>query len=308
MRKSQLIFIGFVLSVAFSVNASVLLPFNQNDDAFEQLYQSAEQGNAESQYQLALWYERENSADYPTIVSWLYRAAQQDMLEAQFALGHIYQYGKPGIQPDLLEAEKWYEQAALKGYRQALQALNFLQNQRAYKMVRPPSLEDKWEVQWTSQSATYGDVQSQFDLGRLYAEGKKVQQDYVKAAIWYEKAAAQEHIESMYALANLYLDGLGIEKDVKKALFWFKQAAMRDYIPAQRRLYEVYSKRLDKSEIRVKAASWLYLSLAYLFPDEKDLTTISPELKDLWARMTDEEKEKALYFAYSFIDENRVNK
>lgn len=306
MRKSQLIFVAFFAVFAFCANASVLLPIAPEDAEFNQLYQAAEKGDADSQYQLALYYEREKTADYPEIVSWLYRAAQQDMLEAQFALGHIYQYGKPGIAPDLLEAERWYEKAAEKGDRQAMQALLLLHKQSAYKMVSPPSIDDKWDFQWTLKTASYGDVQSQFELGRLYAEGKKIQQDYAQAAIWYEKAAAQGHVESMCALANLYLEGLGLIVDVKKALFWYKQAAVRDYIPAQKKLYEIYARRLDVSGNRVKAAGWLYVSLAYLFPDEKDLVNVSPELKDLWSKMDEEEQEKALYFAYSFIDEKRT--
>ena len=307
MHKSQLIFVGVVLGTALSVNASVLLPFSREDDAYNQLYQAAESGDAESQYQLALFYEKQKDTEYPVIVSWLYRSARQGFLEAQFALGHIYQFGKPGIPPDLLEAEKWYEKAALRGDRQAIQALDFLRKQPAYKMLSPPSLEDKWSVQWVVKTATFGDSQSQFDLGRLYAEGKKIQMDYGQAAIWYEKAAAQGHLEAMYSLANLYFEGLGIKKDEEKALFWYKQAAERDYIPAQRKLYEIYSKK-DESSDRIEAATWLYISLSYLFPDEIDLTEASPELKDFMSKMNEEEKEEALYRAYSFIDEKRIRK
>ena len=104
MRKSQLIFMGFVLVFALNVNASVLLPFSSQDAEFDQLYKAAESGNADSQYQLALYYEQQKEVEYPVIVSWLYRAARQGMLEAQFALGYIYQFGKPGVAPDLLEA------------------------------------------------------------------------------------------------------------------------------------------------------------------------------------------------------------
>ena len=56
---------------------------------------------------------------------------------------------------------------------------------------------------------------------------------------------------------------------------------------------------------QVKAAAWLYVSLAFLFPDEKDLTKVSPQLETLWKTLSKKQKEEALYFAYSFIDENR---
>ncbi len=307
MRKSQQLFIVMFFCFAFGAQASVLLPFEKTQPP-EQLYEDALDGDAKAQFELASFYAGLRKVDYPNVVLWLRRSAAQDYLEAQFALGRIYHYGKPSVAVDLIEAEKWYEKAAAKGDKQALKALDDLRAQAAYKIESYPDIDDKWDAQWTAKTAQQGDMQSQFDLARLYAEGKKIQMDYQQAAIWYEKAAVQGHIEAMYALAMLYFEGKGLNADVNKALFWFEQAALRDYIPAQQKLYEIYSEGVERVPDLVKAAGWLYVSLAYLFPEEKDLTSVSPELEKIWSELKSEQKEQVLYFAYSFIDERRVRR
>ncbi len=308
MCKSQLIFIAIAFCFCFGASASVLQPFKLNNEQQTLLKQKAEEGNPQAQYELASFYATEKPVDYPKIVLWLRRAAVQGHLESQFALGHIYQFGKPKIVPDLLEAEKWYEKAAKQGDKQALQALEVLRDRQAYRILSAPSIDDRWDVQWTAKTASYGDKQSQFELGQLYANGTKIQMDYVKAAEWYEKAAVQGHLEAMCALGALYLEGKGVSADTQKALFWYEQAALRDYTPAQHKLFEIYSGATDLKPDLVKAAGWLYVSLSYLFPNERDLVAVSPELKKIWDTLTNKQKEQVLYFAYSFIDEKRVRK
>ena len=46
-------------------------------------------------------------------------------------------------------------------------------------------------------------------------------------------------------------------------------------------------------------------SLKFLFPDEPDLTKVSPQLDEIWQTLDAGQKEKVLYFVYAFIDENR---
>lgn len=309
MRKSQLIFIALLMCFCFDVKASVLMPFSKNEGIENStVYEKALDGDAKAQFEVASYYASLKRPDYQAVLLWLRRSAAQDYLEAQFALGKIYQFGKPGVPPDYLEAEKWYEKAASKGDKQALQYLDFLRKRPAFQVESGPTMDDKWDMQWIAKTASYGDVQSQFELAKLYAEGKKMQMDYSKAAQWYEQAAVQGHIESMCALGALYVDGKGVPADVEKAVFWYNQAALRDYIPAQQKLCELYLDETENVFNPVKAAAWLYVSLAYLFPDEKDLIKVSPQLEELWGKLSKEQKEDALYFAYSFIDENRGKK
>jgi TPR repeat protein len=175
MRKSQLIFMMAAVCFCFDVKASVLMPFS-NVEVLENssIYEKALDGDAKAQFDVASHYASLKRPDYKTVVLWLKRSANQDNLEAQFALGKIYQFGKPGIPPNYLEAEKWYEKAAQKGDKQALQYLEFLRRQPAYRVESQPTIEDKWDMQWIAKTASYGDTQSQFELAKLYAEGKKI--------------------------------------------------------------------------------------------------------------------------------------
>ncbi len=302
MIKSQLIFALFGICFAFGARASVLLPFQEQE---ARLLQRAESGDARAAFELAGFYERAQQKDYPKIVLWLRRSATKGNLEAQFALGKIYHFGKPNVLKDVQQAAFWYEKAAAQGDKQAVKFLDILRKTPAYKLESAPNIDEKWDMQWTAKTASYGDKVSQFELGRLYQEGKKIQMDYEQAAKWYEKAAVQGHIESMFALAGLYLSGKGVNADIEKSLFWYEQAALRDYAPAQRKLFEIYSSGVHRVPDLTKAAGWLYVSLMPLFPDEKELTRVSPELEKLFLEMTLGQKEEALYFAYSYRDTQR---
>lgn len=309
MLKSQLISVCFLGCISFSATASVLLPFSSDIpiEKIEQtdVYAMAEDGYDDAQFRLAVYYESQKKKDYPTIVRWLRKSAMKGNLEAQYALGKIYQFGKPGILQDLPEAEFWYEKAAAQGDKQALQNLDIIRRNPSYRLQSAPDIDEKWDIDWTIKTAGYGDPQSQYDLGRLYQEGKKLPMNYTKALAWYYQAASKGHIEAMTALAYLYLEGKGTEVNVEKAVNWYEKAAQTDYIPAQLKLYEIYSSDTDKLPELVKAYKWLYLSLAFVFPNVKDLTTVSPELEALTAIMSEEQLKEAQAQIQTFIQEKR---
>ena len=297
MKKSQLIF-------AFLMCCFSAMCFAQMPDEEAKLLEKAKTGDSKAAFEVAAYYEKQQ-ADYNKILLWLNRSANRGYVEAQFALGKIYHFGKPSVIRDLKKAAFWYEKAAEQGDLQALHNLEILKKEPDYKLVSAPDMDEKWHMQWTIKMAGYGDMQSQFQMGQMYLKGIKIRMDYEQAVYWFEKAAVQGHIESMFALGNLYASGKGIPADIEKALFWYEQAALRDYAPAQKKLSEIFAGFEYKTPDLVKAAGWLYVSLLPLFPNEKDLTKVSPELENLFSQMTQGEKEKALYFAYSFRDEHK---
>ncbi|MHB0774699.1 tetratricopeptide repeat protein [Halomonas sp. WWR20] len=73
--------------------------------------------------------------------------------------------------------------------------------------------------------AERGDAHAQYSLGRMYARGQGLAQDYPEAARWYRKAAEQGLTEAQYALGSLYANGEGLPRDPVKALRWMIQAA-----------------------------------------------------------------------------------
>lgn len=64
--------------------------------------------------------------------------------------------------------------------------------------------------QQTQQLAYEGDAEAQFNLGKIYANGKDVGQNYTKAVDWYLKSADQDHSMAQYNLGLIYSHIYGV--------------------------------------------------------------------------------------------------
>lgn len=308
MKKSQIFcfLLLFLSASSLATTPSVLLPFSEKIpiEKIEQtdLYARADDGDMEAQFQLACFYQK-NDENYKKIVSWLTKSALQGHMESQFALGHIYHYGKKGVLADVELSEQYYTMAAAQGDKDAVKKLELLKKSPSYKMRSKPSLDEKWQLDWLSKTSGYGDSDSQYELGRLFEEGVKLPKNDQKAFDWYEKSAKQNRLEAIYALGRLYAEGKGVEKNILKAIDWYEKAALQDYIPAQQALHKIYL--MDENLDFEKAFRWLYLSVSFMFRENVNPFPFSPQLAEIYKKLTPEQKESALFFIHLFIQERR---
>ena len=77
------------------------------------------------------------------------------------------------------------------------------------------------------------------NLGSSYSNWYWFNQDQVKAAFWFRKSAEQNFHRSQYELAKMYADGRGLDQDDEQAVFWYRKAAEQGYVKAQ----EILTKR-----------------------------------------------------------------
>lgn len=77
----------------------------------------------------------------------------------------------------------------------------------------------------------------QYRIGKLYSFGYGIEQDYLKAAEWYEKAVAFGNPFAAYSLGSLYLRGQGVDEDAEKAYELFVMAT--DVKSLQKRIYRL---------------------------------------------------------------------
>jgi uncharacterized protein len=121
--------------------------------ALKEWYPLANQGNADSQYNLGLMYRSGKGVlkDYAEAVKWYRLAAEQGLAEAQNNLASMYNNGH-GVLQDYAEAVKWLRLAAKQGYAEA-----------------------------------------QNNLGHMYYFGNGVLQDNVRAHMWYNIASTNGH-------------------------------------------------------------------------------------------------------------------
>jgi hypothetical protein len=77
--------------------------------------QAADQGHAEAQYNIALFYQVEEK-NYAEAMRWYRKAADQGNADAQNSIGHLYATGK-GVPKNEAEAKRWYRKAAASGMK-----------------------------------------------------------------------------------------------------------------------------------------------------------------------------------------------
>lgn len=146
------------------------------------------------------------------------RAEQGDAF-SQYTLALMYLHGK-GVHQDYGEALRWYRKAADQGNVKAQYALGYM---NYVGEGLPQNFSDAFN--WYHKAADQGDAKAQYALGLSYYEGRGVPQDRAESARWYRKAADQGTAQAQYCLGYMYYYGQGVPQDRAEADRWLHQAA-----------------------------------------------------------------------------------
>lgn len=165
------------------------------------VYESAQQGDPEAQYQLGERYSHFElifdvyvEKDYEEAAKWYKKAAEQNYVEAQYKLGEIYGRGE--------EAMKWYKKAAEQNHAEAQYKLAWM------------CTNERDAVKWYRKAAEQNHDEALVSLARMYKRGEGgVPEDYAEAVKLYWKATALGNSEACGCLAHLYRNGVGVPKD-----------------------------------------------------------------------------------------------
>lgn len=104
--------------------------------AVEYWQMAAESSNAQAQYNLGLFhYKKGDDASLKTAIDYFRNAADAGLAQAQYALGEMTREGK-GVAIDKNQAGKWYQAAAEKGLKDAVQRLTELKQEGI--VIAPP--------------------------------------------------------------------------------------------------------------------------------------------------------------------------
>jgi len=115
-----------------------------------------------------------------------------------------------------------------------------------------PSVIKKVEDQ-----AFQGIGEAQHDLAAIYTAGHGgVEQDYDRAAFWFEKASENGIANASYNLGVLHHQGLGFEANVKEAMTWYQDAASKGHPEAQYNLGIAYIEGIGVPYDPVTAANY----------------------------------------------------
>lgn len=87
---------------------------------------------------------------------------------------------------------------------------------------------------WIEMAAQQGFTRAQSLMGWLHANGLGVRQDSAEAGRWYMLAAEQGSAKDQYMVATMYRFGrYGVERDMATMLEWYQKAADQGFAPAQ---------------------------------------------------------------------------
>jgi len=98
------------------------------------------------------------------------------------------------------------------------------------------------------QKAYVGDPEAQYQIGKIYCEGKGIQYDgkgipydYPKAIEYLTKSAQKGHAQAQNDLALMYLEGQGVIENPQEAASWLSLAAEQNLPEAQYHLSSMYA-------------------------------------------------------------------
>ena len=117
-------------------------------------------------------------------------------------------------------------------------------------------MSENFEMKSIEAAAEQGDMEAQFNLGRMYCQGEGTEVNYEKALYWWEKAAEQGDVRAQYNVGDMYNDGEGTEVNYEKALYWFEKAAEQGYVKAQFATGWIYYKGEGTKRNKEKALYW----------------------------------------------------
>lgn len=84
--------------------------------------------------------------------------------------------------------------------------------------------------------AEAGDAHAQDIVGGWYELSIVRALDYAEAVKWYRLAADQGYAVAQFHLGRMYAEGKGVDQDRAQAAMWFRMAADQGYVDAKQRL------------------------------------------------------------------------
>jgi len=161
----------------------------------------AEAGDAEATVILAKIYAegKQTPQNYPEAVSWCRKAADQGIAEAQYNLGLYYDLGHafrdtPPARfgrADEEQAAIWHGRAAEQGHADAQYMLAGM-----YAMGRGVERNPNEALKWYYRAAEQGHALARYNLAHRYERGRDVPQDSIEAYKWNSLAADSGLLEA----------------------------------------------------------------------------------------------------------------
>ncbi len=184
-------------------------------------YLSAMQKHPHAAYILAC-IKHYNYKDESEAVKLYHISAENGYPEAQYILALMYQTGLGFEQKNEVEAMQWYEQAANQGCSDAMYALAIMNLNGTEKNFGKAG-------KYLEESANLGNARAQYYFGLMNERGIGITENIATAYNYFKLSANLGNAQAQYKLAAMYEYGIGISEDVNKAIKWYRKAACQGF-------------------------------------------------------------------------------
>ncbi len=148
---------------------------------------------------------------------------------------------------------------------------------------------------WYRQAAAQDVPSAQNNLASMYAKGRRVPLDEVRAVELWEQAAANGHVAAKFNLALSYFNGDGVPADRNVAVTWFHHAAADGVADAQFALGQLYRQGVGVSQDLGLARGWYEKAAAQGHAQARSefdrLDGVEPRFEEVPASLPREEAE-----------------
>lgn len=182
---------------------------------------------------------------------------------AQFNMGVMYANGL-GVDRDMSAAMDWWEAAARQLHVRAAHnlALAMLAGEPRDGDRDEDQIDFTAVLRYLKIGSDAGYPNSEYTLGKLYAEGVGVEADPRRAAELFLSASIKGFGRAQYNLGKIYRDGVGMKADSGLSLFWFAEAAERGHPRAQDRMAHRRFAGEGVPQDNIEALKWAILAAA----------------------------------------------
>jgi uncharacterized protein len=250
----------------------------------------ADRGLVDAQFRLGSMYEYGEGVtqDYTEAVNWYRRAADQKQPQAELMLGSAYDRGH-GVAKDEVESLRWYRLAADHGLDAAQLLLG-----NAYQFGLGVPKDQVEAARLYRLAADQGLPLAQFKLGAMYKYGDGVRQSNNEAIRWWRMAADNNDGEAQFALGMAYVKGDGIRRDYEEAVKWLRRAAQQEDATAQIALGARYMQGQGVRKDPAQAYKWFSIAIAKLpKPDDENRALAIRDRERALGELSPEEVTKA---------------
>ena len=110
--------------------------------------------------------------------------------------------------------------------------------------------------EYFKKSAELGYTEAMANVGAYYWQGKGVEKDYDQAFYWCLKAAESGNVTAMNTVGKIYYLDSGSHKDYERAVFWFEKAANALNVDAMKNLAIMYKNGEGVAKNLKKSKEW----------------------------------------------------